>query len=298
MAETLNKNEYFSENLAKNSIACVLVFYQPSEDDFSNVVNLLNRKYEVIAVINQVTKGFKEKLSSLPQLHIIQNEKNIGLASGLNQGAVFAFQVLKAKYVIFFDQDSTPNDMLPQKLMEEFEACSCLNLACIGPTLIDRKSAKKCQVRNALKNNKSATMPTSGTLIPISTWYDVGPMLDGLFVDCIDHEWCFRAKSKGYEIRISSKIKMTHDMGELGINFMGFYKPIYQSPLRHYYIVRNTLLLLSFNYVPRKWISRELLMTIPRIIFYLYYSSNKNHSMKLILKGIWDGLRKKTGEYK
>ena len=41
---------------------------------------------------------------------------------------------------------------------------------------------------------------TSGSFIPLEVINDVGLMLDKLFIDFIDIEWCFRAKRKKYSI--------------------------------------------------------------------------------------------------
>lgn len=290
MSQLAYKESYPNKSLLKHPIGCVIVFFEPKDDAILTVQNLVSNNYHVIAVINKVSRSINIKLRCVPGLHIIQNKENLGLATGLNQGAAYAFDVLKLKYAIFFDQDSVPNDSLPQMLMEEFESKSNENLACISPSLIDKKS------KNLQPNNqKLITAPTSGTLIPISAWKKIGPMLDGLFIDCIDHEWCFRALNQGYKIEISSDIKMLHNMGDLGIHIMGSYKPIYESPLRHYYIVRNTLLLFSYKHVPKEWLIIEILKLIPRVLFYFYFSKNKIKTLKLVLMAIKDGICGKTG---
>jgi rhamnosyltransferase len=90
---------------------------------------------------------------------------------------------------------------------------------------------------------------------------------------------------------------MIHDMGDIGINYWGQYKPIHRSPIRHYYIIRNTLYLVRLTYVPIRWKLVELLKTFRRIMAYLVFSSDRLASVRLIFLGIFDGLCGRLGAF-
>jgi rhamnosyltransferase len=167
----------------------------------------------------------------------------------------------------------------------------------MGPMLVDRKDLSATYAQNKLEfmGKMPSTIPTSGTLIPSAVWRDVGPMLDDLFIDAIDHEWCLRAQNKGYQIRLSRNLTMIHDMGDASLKVFGKYKPIHRSPVRHYYIIRNTLYLMHLDYLPIKWRIAEFAKTIRRVLLYLVISSDRIKSFKLIGYAILDGLRGRLG---
>lgn len=278
-------------------IGCVVVFFNPAPEALENVNRLASYGYPVVVVVNQASKDAIESLLLKRGVYPIMNRTNLGLASALNQGIVLAFEELGVDYVTLFDQDSLPEEVLPFSLATELQEFRGNAVACIGPMLKDRKDFSAKYAQNELKFSGSIplTIPTSGTLIPLNAWRDIGPMMDSLFIDGIDHEWCLRAKHKGYQIRLSRTVSMIHDMGDSSLKIFGRYKPIHKSPIRHYFIVRNTLFLASLDYLPIKWRVSELAKTIRRVIVYLVVSSDRVKSFKFICHAIVDGLRGRLG---
>lgn len=258
---------------------------------------LAEHAYPVVVVVNQAESAQIAALSALTHVYVIENDCNVGLATALNQGLGFAFGELGLSYVVTLDQDSVPDMTLPRRLAAEFESASSLKLACLGPMLIDRKSVNATysyeQQNEGILHPRS--IPTSGTLIPRDAWQTVGPMLDALFIDGIDHEWCFRAYSKGYRVGISKQVSMLHDMGDTGIRVFGRYKPIHRSPVRHYFIVRNTLYLCSLSYVPFGWKVAEMVKTVRRMVVYLGVSTDRMKTLRLIVRAVQDGVRGRLG---
>ncbi len=61
-------------------------------------------------------------------------------------------------------------------------------------------------------------------LIGRAAYEAIGGMRDELFIDGIDHEWCFRAKSLGYRTFVARDVTMSHDMGEVGVSLFGRYQ--------------------------------------------------------------------------
>jgi rhamnosyltransferase len=286
--------------MVPQKIACVVVFYNPDTDALENVKRLASCGYSVVVVVNQASEDTLRELQMLKDVYPIVNDTNLGLASALNQGVTLAFDQLNVDYVTLFDQDSQPERALPISLALELEEYSSNAIACIGPMLEDRKDPTATYAQNDLEFSgiMPASIPTSGTLIPLNAWRDIGPMMDSLFIDGIDHEWCLRAKHRGYQVRLSRTVTMVHDMGDANIKVFGRYKPIHRSPIRHYFIVRNTLFLASLNYLPIKWRLLELTKTIRRIAVYLFVSSDRPMSLRLICHAIVDGIRRRLGPCK
>lgn len=277
--------------------ACITVFFNPDDMSIEMVRRLAAAQYVVIVVINQAEPHQVKQLGELANVHLIQNMGNLGLATALNQGFGFAFEELDVAYAVAFDQDSTPEITLPTALADALEANAAGEIACIGPTLLDRKSDHCRYAYDQSSENTSLprTIPTSGTLITREAWQAVGPMLEPLFIDGIDHEWCFRAYDKGFKVAVSPKVTMLHDMGDAGIRVFGRFKPIHRSPIRHYFIVRNTLYLCSLAYVPTGWKVSELLKTLRRFVVYLLVSTDRSRSLRLMWRAMLDGFSGRLG---
>jgi rhamnosyltransferase len=281
-----------------SEVACVIVFFNPTDASIDTVAALAGFPYPVVVVVNQASSKQVAALMLLNHVHVIQNMSNLGLAKALNQGLGFAFDELNVRYVIAFDQDSVPEPSLPQSLAFELAAAGSDRVACIGPVLVDRKSMNTRYAYDpqaGIDKLEPRTIPTSGTLFTREAWREVGPMLEPLFIDGIDHEWCFRAYSKGYRVAVSRDVTLLHDMGDAGIRFMGRFKPIHRSPIRHYFIIRNTVYLCSLGYIPKSWKLSELLKTIRRIAVYLAVSADRIKSLRLMCRGLRDGFSGRLG---
>ncbi len=278
-------------------ISCILVLFNPVETVLMTINKLVSTGYKVIIVINAAAEPIITALSKIRDLSIIHNTNNLGLATALNMGIKHGFLVNQADFVALFDQDSQPEHDQPLKLVNEMIDQGLKKIACIGPKLMDIKnlsipySKDNCPVDNA----KPKSIPTSGTVISKQAWHDVGSMMDELFIDGIDHEWCFRAYSKGYQVCVSTQTTMLHNLGDTHLNYFGQYKPVHREPTRHFFIVRNALFLSSLKHLPLKWRVMELIKTIRRIIFYIGVSSDRAKTLQLIRKALKDGLAGRLG---
>jgi len=142
------------------------------------------------------------------------------------------------------------------------------------------------------------TVASSGSYIEREIWRDVGAFDDKLFIDGIDHEWCFRLQSRGYRCFVDRRIQMKHRMGEYSITFFGTAKPVHRDPIRHYFIIRNTLYLTSKAYIPNSWKFLELLKSIRRIVFYILASRNRSLTIKYMFQAVFDAAKQKMGPLK
>jgi len=282
--------------IINNKIGIATVFYNPNMLSIELFKSLADHGYIVAIANNGIGKDELNLISKHKNIIIVGMGINIGLAKGMNDAINLIFENnIEIDAITLFDQDSKPDVILPELLYKSYtENCETLNLACIGPILVDEKIfLNKKYKLNTL--NEVTTIATSGTLISRKNYIKVGPLKDDFFIDCIDHEWCFRARSMGLKVYVDNKIEMKHNMGEDGIDWFGVYKPIYRSPVRHYYIVRNTLVMLRIQYVPMRWKTQEFLKLIRRIIFYVIFSNNRVQTLKNIIQAFSDGLSGKMG---
>lgn len=277
------------------NISCVVVLYHPADSVLNLVDTLVAGGCSVVVVVNAAGSAVVQKLQATDSVSVIDNHGNLGLAKALNQGIERAFVVNRSDYVALFDQDSMPDADLPHRLAVELTMWGA-QVACIGPQLIDRKNREAQYHSNRVVSpDYPRSIPTSGTVISQAAYRAVGPMMEELFIDGIDHEWCLRAWSKGYSVRVSANVAMLHDMGDASMNYFGRYKPVHRSPLRHYYVVRNTLYLMRFTYLPLAWRFSELLKTPRRIAAYVVFSSDRWRTLRLIAHAVRDGFAGRMG---
>jgi rhamnosyltransferase len=281
----------------KIKIASVIVLYQPADQVMETIRAVALDCSNVVVVVNSASNGFLSKVSEIKGVVLLNNRTNLGLATALNIGIQYAFEDCGADFVALLDQDSLPPPELISSLVAEALEINNVKLACIGPKLVDQKALTAVYLINNTQNDvsKPRSIPTSGSVISKEAFKVIGPMLEGLFIDGIDHEWCLRAYSKGYVVKVSDRLEMVHNMGDVGINFFGQFKPIHLSPIRHYYIIRNALYLSKLSYLPLRWRVSELIKTLRRALVYLAISKDRLITMRSIYHAVIDGLRGQLG---
>lgn len=268
--------------------AIVVVLFHPTADDLANLRRLAQTAAHLVVIVNALADEAAHSLPDANAATIVRNERNMGLARALNQGIDTAFGA-GADYVLLLDQDSRPPADLLEKMVASFqviERSPGRRPACAAPLLLDRKAHKTLSPPEP----NSGTLATSGSLISRTAWESVGPMWEDLFIDGIDHEWCFRARARGFDTMTVPDVVMEHDMGEVGVNLFGRFRPIHRSPLRHYFIVRNTLWLSRRHYIPRGWRLSELVKLLYRAPVYVIVSRDRRRSLRSIGHALLDGV--------
>lgn len=281
----------------KIKIASVIVLYHPADQVIETIRALALDCSDVVVAVNSASDAFLSKVSEINGVALLKNSTNVGMATALNIGIQYALESCGVDFVALFDQDSLPPPRLVSSLVAEGLVLNEVKLACIGPKLVDQKAGRASyRITNTQNDiNKPRSIPTSGSVISKEAFKVIGPMLEGLFIDGIDHEWCLRAYSKGYVVKVSDRLKMVHNMGDIGINFFGQFKPIHMSPVRHYYIIRNALYLSKLSYLPLRWRAFELIKTVRRALVYLAISKDKLKTISSIYLGVIDGLNGQLG---
>ncbi|VFS57087.1 rhamnosyltransferase [Leminorella grimontii] len=136
----------------------------------------------------------------------------------------------------------------------------------------------------------------SGCLIRTSVLEDIGLMKGDLFIDYIDVEWSLRAKNMGYRVFISPKAKMAHSIGDRRISVFGRQISVH-SPIRRYYLLRNSFYMVRLPYVPFGYKLRESVFNFLRLLFGYFSSENRKDYLYYAYHGIKDGIRGKFGAF-
>lgn len=254
--------------------AAIVVTHEPDFDLFSKVLKALAPQCQVIVVDNGSSEVVLEQVTALIEhqaaVSLLELRENSGIAHAQNAGIRQALATRpNTEFVLTLDHDSVVPEEFVSRLQDEFDSRDkALRLAAIGPTLIDPRvnAPVGFQRRRGLSWSRFMPIPgqpgmevdglnSSGSLISVRALRDTGLFESDFFIDHVETEWCFRARSRGYRLWGSFETSMEHRMGDDATTFWFFGRRVwpYRSPRRHYFIFRNSLALQRRLYVPSVW---------------------------------------------
>lgn len=299
------------------NIFAVTVTYNPE-------LNLLRR--QILSLINQVTgiiivdngsDNIKELKGLISQMDLsregnfclIDNERNMGLGRAQNQGIERAIS-LKARDVILLDQDSVlEDDFLTNMLMDRRQLVDeGKNVGAIGPVYFSEVTNEVYPITKFrgpfIERIEPSDSPVeasfliaSGCLISVDVLQTVGLMNEELFIDCIDVDWSFRAYARGFKLFASPRARMMHTIGDNRMSVFGRSISVH-SPLRRYYLFRNSIYMVKSPNIPFGYKIREIVFNGFRLMIFLVVSKNKTKYLKYSLSGFRDGILGRWGECK
>lgn len=284
-------------------IGAVLVVYKP---DLALTERLLTRLYgqteEVVIVDNSPTPHDFTKV--IKHYHYIHLADNSGIAHAHNAGLLYLLKT-GCEYAILLDQDSLiPSDMV-FNLSSLLKASNKIkqNVVAIGPRIRCSFSDKKVnpKVQKEVFEYDDLVGVTqiiaSGMMIDLSALDQIGLKDESLFIDGVDHEWCWRARSMGFDIAKAKNVEMVHRLGDSRSKFIGVTYKV-GAPIRLYYQFRNILLLSRRPYVPTYWKVRCLFFMPIRLFLNSVMQKNRLKRLGFMLQGIVDGVLGRKGPYK
>jgi rhamnosyltransferase len=289
------------------SISSIIITYQPDVKilsklifdniDFLNTITLVDNGSNNIKIINE-TFGNNKKIK------IISLEENLGIATAQNIG-IKSLDVSDDELIVFFDQDSSVDDIFINNLESEYNILEKRydDSIILGPTFFHRSKffeypvvrfdkygfRKKLYVSNSPNEVEVSCIISSGMCVRKLILNAVGPMMDELFIDYVDTEWCMRAKSLGYKIFVSPKLVMEHEIGQDNIKILKWRVPVHTAA-RRYYRVRNSFLLRRYKYFPIVIVVKEVVFSILHQILLTILMKDRSGQFKSLCKGIRDGV--------
>ena len=277
----------------------VVIVYNPDKKLISNIGSYLNDLDQLIVIDNSdsnhdfTTLGFQSN-----KIRLIQKPENIGIASALNIAAKIALQQ-GYNWMLTMDQDSAflPGTFavyaaIPQTIHHSEK------IAIIGPEIyaedeISPSPPSQVQLEDA------DLIITSGSIISLAIWKEIGGFEDKLFIDEVDHDYCLKALSNKYVIKAAKGIYLAHNLGKsLFISKKGVVqRKVLHPPKRLYYIVRNGIYLMNkySDDFPKICKSRRKILYIT-VKNNLLYGSDRFLQLKFIILGVWHYLIGKYGK--
>ncbi len=288
--------QWFRINFSLNSsnmerICIIIIFFNPTNAQIDRA-KVLSKGKHVIVVDN--SNGELCVFEGAENVTYIPLHQNMGIAHAQNVGISKA-QELKAEYVVFLDQDSKLTDVDIDKLQEVFVKVRQADsqAIAIGPLIINSDTNKEYKTtRGQGASFVVDSIISSGSLVKVSMFSVVGIMEELLFIDLVDHEWCWRCASHGYHIYMTREVVLNHKVGNKSYNLGGI-QIIASAPFRYYYKYRNALILMRRAYVPRNWKLKTMLRMVFEYIFFLFTCLFVKENMSRLgyaSKGLKDGI--------
>lgn len=224
---------------------------------------------------------------------IMQN-KGIGFAQNIG---IKKAQEIGCDYIVFFDQDSVIPDKYVANIVDLYIKIKNMypNLFILGPTLINGRTSKIYESSLYRYQNDSLGFScrreiiSSGSCIETALIDIVGTLDETLFIDYIDFEWCWRAKSMNFISGITSEVTLTHFIGQKEYKYFN-QLVIVSSPFRYYFQIRNYIWLCKRRYTPTKWKINTGIRKLLDLIYLKFKVNNYSDILKNVMHGIHDGL--------
>ena len=259
----------------------------------SQLAGLSDANFRVVLVDNRTPQHRADRpaatLSSTAELEV--NHNRGGLAGGFNRGVAHAIRT-GASTITLLDQDSRIEAEQILLLSRALAAYPDKQLV-VGPSIWDEQRQARHGRWQASMDGLDATrlLISSGTTFRSSDWPQLGSMHEGLFIDFVDHAWCFRAQKRGFQLFQHPLVTLRQQFGAEHPNRIcrRFGMQLY-TPVRHYYGLRNLRWLCLQPYIPLDLKLKELLKMLVKPWLWLAFEPRRSENLKAIVAGVFASL--------
>ncbi|MEP7191482.1 MAG: glycosyltransferase family 2 protein [Actinomycetota bacterium] len=274
---------------------------RPQVDDVVVVDN--GSTPDSVCELREATGALGVTLLDLGSNRGIGAAQNVGIAWARKRGAAF---------LLLSDQDSIPADDMVARLLAGFgrAVATGLPVAAVGPITVDKRNGDAVLLfseqrwgprRAQVPDERGALVPAafliaSGCLISAEALDAVGLMNEPWFIDHIDLEWGLRARRAGYTLFGVADAFLRHELGDRIQRIPGRSRDVHiHSAARNYYMARNTVLLIRSGLMGRAWCYGYAAWITKYTVFYILSVPPRAARARLLLEGLFDGLRGRTG---
>lgn len=293
-------------------VVAVAVTYRPDEAAITDVLARAAAQVGALVVLDNDSPEvdgahWSERVTIPADVEVVRERSNVGLGAAYNRATAIAGE-RGARYVLLLDQDSLLEPGCVEALLRHADQRALRGpLGAVGPTFVDARSGQRAPfVRFGFPLNAKLHAPpggdidadfliSSGSLIPLTALEAAGGFDEGLFIDSVDMEWCFRAKRAGLQLVGVADARMLHTIGDELVRLPGGATMFVHSPLRLYMMTRNRVGLWRRPGTPRVWTAQD----VPRMLFKLArmsaFAPPRIRNASAMLRGARDGWRGRQG---
>lgn len=282
-------------------ITAIVVLYHDDTEEASVHVGRIAQQVDEICLVDNSPADCAMRFRHIANATYIPLHENKGIAAAQNEGIRHAL-AHEADYILLADPDTAIPDGAIDQLLSTYHVLAKEGMAIggIGSRARDASTHEYYPLRSNLiqewteKEFSEVTyLMNSISLYPASLFQQEGMMDEGLFIDGVDSEFCWRASAHGgYRFFIDHHVVIDHTLGMGAQKIGGKYRSI-TPPSRMYYQYRNFFWLRKRPYTPKQWKRENGFRYFAKAIYYPLFKSPRIEYIKNIYRGIKDGLKYK-----
>lgn len=274
------------------------VWYNPDEST-AKKLSTYSSHFKTVFVIDNSEKDNSNLLVCAKVLNVIYipNYKNLGIASALNIGCEKAL-TSGFDWILTMDQDSWWDEEAIISYINQLKQITNIASPDYDDKIVSIEANSNAYPVHSLvslflrklKLFRDKALPekqfvdrciTSGNFIKLDTWKKVGKFKEELFIDEVDHEYCYRLRLSNYKILLLNTIPFHHHLGEPKTTLFPKPHTDTHNTFRLYYMIRNEL------YIMKKY---------PEIAKKFEYQKKLTYLYKQYCTGIFNKEKKKNRE--
>jgi len=277
------------------NVGLLIIWFHPTLEQISNTLLSATHFQKTWVVDNSPSRNWPRQGEG-KEIEYIHQPLNIGIADALNIGFSLATDA-RLDFVLTLDQDTYIDGFIMNRhVSDSLELLKQLDIAVIGCRYELTKSCEGGHIHAIFENRDSVI--TSGSIIRLTAWVSVCGFDSKLFIDQVDHDFCYRLKELNQKIFINTAIKIRHTVGD-PITVKFFNKTLTttnHTSTRRYYQIRNSL------YIRKRFpqFSKPLLVYLKELaIMFICIIAAENGKIKKLLAiayGVIDHLRSRYGK--
>lgn len=283
----------------------IIVTYEPELNHLKRLAENVERAGFIPVIADNSVKCPLEKTKVSKNSQIISMHGNAGIAAAQNAGIKRALK-LGAQVIAFFDQDSEADETLLRKLEKSLAE---LGESVVAPLALEKETDEEYPVQSLNKigypkdvfvkgkktPQKVDLVISSGMMTTAKVIQKVGNYDEDFFIDFVDVEWCLRCKSAEIPVYVIPEAVLMHKIGNDSVS-AGEMKILVHSPIRTYYKVRNSFLML-YKKAGIVFSIRQILPALLHNFLLIFSVKNKGTYLKYYFLGIVHGICGVRGRY-
>jgi rhamnosyltransferase len=220
-------------------LAGLVIWHEPTIDNIENTRRLA-LFFKKLYVIDNSNKPINVQ-ENLPIESVIYTWMgcNLGIAAALNYGCKLLIED-GFEYALTLDQDS-----IIEKSSIDTHAREALTKLLDPRFAIVGMRTTKAEFLSDPDFIEVASVITSGNILRLSAWSAINGFNEKLFIDQVDHEFCYRLRKHGYQVLMNTSVELNHQVGNpISKEIFGFHITTTNHHwVRRYYQIRNSLYL-------------------------------------------------------
>ncbi|MCZ6704013.1 MAG: glycosyltransferase, partial [Ignavibacteria bacterium] len=187
-------------------VASVVILYNPALEVLKNII-ACTEQTEIVFVLDNsdsYNQTLIDKINNIDKVEYHNFNSNLGVAYALNFAANLAIKN-NFDFLLTMDQDSEATSNFVKKLIEVHRNYKSVGIAAPYP---QNRIHKILPPDNSIHQINKVI--TSGALLNLRAYIEVGPFMEELFIDYVDFEYCFRLQRNNYSIYINNDAIIYH----------------------------------------------------------------------------------------